>query len=430
MQDARGLASASIAKACKRFPELEPSSIDDAGLEPRDASLARAIDRSVRRRWLTLAAIIEHASKRSFVTLEPTVGASLLVGTAQLLLFDRLPDHAVIDCAVEWTRYGGKRPRATGFVNAVLRKVVKLRGSIEETGELGCGTQLPRSNGSWWHLTESVFEGVASQAGFSKKVWARIEKQLGSEMARTFALNAIAEPPLIVTGETLPQDITPHSIPRFGVVSPGIEIQKLLKETADLRVQDPTSGVSLSLLRSMDTAPQRILDLCAGRGTKTKQLRSLFPNAMIGATEPNEARRNSLLSIAAEFDISVYSPNEDGPTEPFDLVVADVPCSNSGVFARRPEAKYRYDQKHIASLVELQRSIVRDGVAVLNRGGCMLYATCSIDREENGSQVAWMKSKRGLSLLNQSAALPSGAPNSDPAMWHDGGFAALLQRKD
>jgi 16S rRNA (cytosine967-C5)-methyltransferase len=275
-----------------------------------------------------------------------------------------------------------------------------------------------------------VFAGTANQSGFSKKVWTRIEKQLGSEMAQSFAYNAIAEPPLIVTGDSFPQTITPHNTPRFGVVPSGIEIQKLLDESTDLRVQDPTSGVSLSLLRSMESTPHRILDLCAGRGTKTKQLRTLFPNAMIGATEPNDVRRDSLLSIASEYDISVYAPNEDGPTEPFDLVVADVPCSNSGVFARRPEAKYRYDEKHIASLVELQRSIVRDGVAVLNRGGCMLYATCSIDREENGSQVAWMKSKRGLSLLNQSAVLPSGAPKSDPTMWHDGGFSALLQRKD
>jgi 16S rRNA (cytosine967-C5)-methyltransferase len=150
---------------------------------------------------------------------------------------------------------------------------------------------------------------------------------------------------------------------------------------------------------------------------------------MIGATEPNDARRESLQKTAEEFDISVYTPNGDGPTEPFDLVVADVPCSNSGVFSRRPEAKYRYDDRHIESLVELQRSILRDGVAVLNSGGFFLYATCSIDREENGSQVAWMKSKRLLSLVDQISTVPSGSPKSNPAQWYDGGFAALLQLK-
>jgi 16S rRNA (cytosine967-C5)-methyltransferase len=150
---------------------------------------------------------------------------------------------------------------------------------------------------------------------------------------------------------------------------------------------------------------------------------------MIGATEPNDVRRSLLQEIAGDFDITVYVPDGEGPTEPFDLVVADVPCSNSGVFARRPEAKYRYDEKHIASLVELQQTIIRDGVAVLNRSGYFLYATCSIDREENGSQVAWMKRKRQLSLIEQSTAMPSGTPQSDPATWHDGGFAALLQRQ-
>ena len=112
MQDARSVVCTSIAKASKRFPDLDNASLACDDLDQRDASLARAIDRAVRRRWLTLASVIEHASNRPFVTLEPAVAAALLVGTAQLLLFDRLPDHAVIDCTVEWIRSGGKRPRA------------------------------------------------------------------------------------------------------------------------------------------------------------------------------------------------------------------------------------------------------------------------------------------------------------------------------
>ncbi len=429
MQDARSIACASIAKAFKRFPDLDPPSLACDDLDQRDASLARAIDRAVRRRWLTLAAIIEHASNRPFVTLEPPVAAALLVGTAQLLLFDRLPDHAVIDCTVEWIRHGGKRPRATGFINAVLRKIVKLRGTLEQTGEIGNEHHLPRSDGSWWYLNAPVFNSIAPQFGFSKKIWARIEKQLGKEQATLFAKNVIAEPPIIVTSETLPQCVIPHEQHHFGVVPQEVNISDLINDSDNLRVQDPTSGTSLSLLRWMEQTPHRILDLCAGRGTKTKQLRALFPNAMIGATEPNDVRRSLLQEIASDFDITVYIPDGEGPTEPFDLVVADVPCSNSGVFARRPEAKYRYDEKHIASLVELQQTIIRDGVAVLNRSGYFLYATCSIDREENGSQVAWMKRKRQLSLIEQSTAMPSGSPQSDPASWHDGGFAALLQRQ-
>ena len=429
MQDARSIACASIAKSFKQFPELDPPSLVCDALDQRDASLARAIDRAVRRRWLTLAAVIEHASNRPFLTLEPSIGAALLVGTSQLLLFDRLPDHAVIDCAVEWTRHGGKRPRATGFVNAVLRKIVKMRGTLEQSGFAANEHHLPRSDGSWWHLTEPVFKSIAPKFGFSKTVWERIEKQLGKEQTPLFAQNAIAEPPLIVTGETLPPSVIPHEQHHFGIVPHEINISDLITDSDNLRVQDPTSGTSLSLLRWMERTPLRILDLCAGRGTKTKQLRALFPNAMIGATEPNDVRRSLLQEIAGEFDITVYVPDGEGPTEPFDLVVADVPCSNSGVFARRPEAKYRYDEKHIASLVELQQTIIRDGVAVLNRSGYFLYATCSIDREENGSQVAWMKRKRQLSLIEQSTAMPSGSPQSDPASWHDGGFAALLQRQ-
>lgn len=433
MQDARSVTSASIASAFKRFPELDPPSLDTDALAPRDATLARAIDRAVRRRWLTLGAVIEYASNRPLDKLEAPVAASLLVGASQLLLFDRLPDHAVIDCAVEWTRHGGKRPRATGFVNAVLRKIVKLRGSLEKSGELGCASHLPRSDGTWLHLTEEVFCGAAGQTGFANKVWSRIEKQLGVDMVLQFAYNAMTEPPLIVTvqsGGVLPQVVTPHETTGFGVVPSQQDVQSLLAQSPELRVQDPTSSAAVEMLRNLEHSPKRILDLCAGRGTKTRQLRALFPNAMIGATEPNDMRRESLRAIASDLKITLYEPGGDGPNEPFDLVVADVPCSNSGVFARRPEAKYRYDEKHIASLVELQRSIVIDGVAVLNKSGFLLYATCSIDRDENGSQVAWMKSKRQLSLIDQTITMPWGTPKSDSAQWHDGGFAALLQRKD
>ncbi|MDP7009135.1 MAG: transcription antitermination factor NusB [Phycisphaerales bacterium] len=428
MNDARSIASARIAQAFKQFPDLESTLFECDALDPRDSALARAIDRSIRKRWLTLVSVIEHASNRPFGTLEPPVAASLLVGCTQLLLFDRIPDHAIIDCAVDWTRHGGKRPRATGFVNAVLRKIVRLRKSVEETGEVGNNCHLPRGDGSWVCFHEPVFKSEAPQFGFSKKSWQRVVQQLGGEMSVKFGLHAIAEPPLIVAGTQLPESVTPHSIPMFGIAPPELQISDLLSANPKVRIQDPTSGSSLSLLHTIDQQPTRILDLCAGRGTKTKQLRELFPNAMIGATEPNEGRRAVLEELAVDLDVAVYTPEGASPTEPFDVVVADVPCSNSGVFARRPEAKYRYDTKHVDSLVALQQSIIRDAMGVIKSGGHLLYATCSIDREENGSQVGWMQRKRGLTLLDQKATLPSGLPGADPTCWNDGGFTALLAK--
>jgi 16S rRNA (cytosine967-C5)-methyltransferase len=346
------------------------------------------------------------------------------------MLLDRIPDHAVINCAVDWVRKNG-HPRATGFVNAVLRNITRLREEILEVGIAGEADHFLRSDGSAWKLTEPVFkDSIDYQTGFPRKAWKRLVGEFDQKAATSIAVNSLAEAPIIVTvpeGDELPADILPHEEPQFGVVPQGVDLASLFFAQPNLRAQDPTSANSLALTASLH--PRRILDLCAGRGTKTKQLRALFPDAMIGATEPNEVRRAFLEEIAGPLDISVYRPGEDGPTEPFDLVVVDAPCSNSGVFARRQEARYRYDKKHIDSLLDLQQEILHDGRTILKNKGHLLYATCSIDPAENSKQVEWLVQHQRLELIAEKTTMPSGYPGSDPTKWHDGGFVALLQAR-
>ena len=425
----RSVVTKRIAAQFKRFPSVDITPLLVDSLDSRDAGLARAIDHAIHRRWYSLAEIISHASNRKLHTLDANVGATLLVATAQLLLLDKIPDHAVIHNAVEWIKTTGSHPRAAGFVNAVLRTITRLRSNKIEKGELGNGCHFLRGDGSAWELHEPVFkDNKASQVGFSQKVWKRIQEEFGDELANTIALNSLVEPPIIVTteGKSLPECLLPTQNNAFKIVPDTVSLSEILSEDTTIRVQDRTSAASLSLTNGLH--PRRILDVCAGRGTKTKQLRGLFPQAMIGATEPNEHRRSSLLAVAKDFDIHVYTQDSEGPSEPFDLVVVDVPCSNSGVFARRPEAKYRYTKKNIDSVIELQREIVTEALEVLGKGGYILYATCSIDDAENEGQAQWLASKKYLQQIQELRTLPSGAPGSDPATWHDGGYAVLLQK--
>jgi 16S rRNA (cytosine967-C5)-methyltransferase len=430
MSDARHVVTQRICSEFKRFPDIGVKPLDVSSLDPREASLARAIDHAIHRRWISLTTLIGHASNRIVHKLDAPVGASLLVATAQLMLLDRIPDHAVINCAVDWVRRNG-HPRATGFVNAVLRNITRLREEIIEQGIAGEADHFLRSDGSAWKLKEPVFkDSIDYQTGFPRKSWKRLVGELDEKIATSIAVGSLAEAPIIVTvpeGDELPADILPHEEPQFGVVPQGIDLASLFFAQPNLRAQDPTSANSLALTANLH--PKRILDLCAGRGTKTKQLRTLFPDAMIAATEPNEVRRAFLEEIAKPLDIIVYTPGEDGPTEPFDLVVVDAPCSNSGVFSRRPEARYRYDKKHIDSLLELQQEILQDGRTILENKGHLLYATCSIDPVENIAQVEWLVQHQRLELVAEKTTMPSGYPGSDPTKWHDGGFAALLQSR-
>jgi 16S rRNA (cytosine967-C5)-methyltransferase len=430
MSDARHVVTQRICSEFKRFPDIGIKPLDVSSLDPREASLARAIDHAIHRRWISLTTLIGHASDRIVHKLDAPVGATLLVATAQLMLLDRIPDHAVINCAVDWVRKNG-HPRATGFVNAVLRNITRLRKEIIEKAIAGEADHFLRSDGSAWKLTEPVFkDSIDYQTGFPRKSWKRLVGEFGEKNATTIAIGSLAEAPIIVTvpeGNELPSDIQPHEEPQFGVVPQGVDIASLFFAQQNLRAQDPTSANALALIADLN--PKRILDLCAGRGTKTKQLRTLFPDAMIAATEPNEVRRAFLEEIAVPLNINVYTSGEDGPTEPFDLVVVDAPCSNSGVFSRRPEARYRYDKKHIDSLVDLQQEILQDGRSILENKGYLLYATCSIDPAENTSQVEWLIQHQRLELVSEKTTMPSGYPGSDPTKWHDGGFAALLQAR-
>src|SRR5687767_2670918 len=158
--NARELVTSHIAGQARTFPELEIAPLDTAGLDGRDAALARAIDHAVVRRWLTLQAIIQKELSRPWEQVEPKLQASLLVGAAQLLLLDRLPDHAVINETVEWAKRR-VRSKAGGLINAVLRKIAGLRAELTEAlnPKSLARNELPIHDGRVWRLSEDVFAG-------------------------------------------------------------------------------------------------------------------------------------------------------------------------------------------------------------------------------------------------------------------------------
>ncbi|MHC5007407.1 MAG: transcription antitermination protein NusB, partial [Planctomycetota bacterium] len=100
----RHLVAARIAERARQFPQLFPQRLRTGGLAGRDAALAHAIDQAVARRWLTLTAVLQSQLSRPWDHLQPVVQSALLVGAAQLLLLERLPDHAVINESVEWAK--------------------------------------------------------------------------------------------------------------------------------------------------------------------------------------------------------------------------------------------------------------------------------------------------------------------------------------
>jgi 16S rRNA (cytosine967-C5)-methyltransferase len=193
------------------------------------------------------------------------------------------------------------------------------------------------------------------------------------------------------------------------------------------------------------------LDCCAAPGGKTLALADQHIDASITAVEihPHRARQMQKRFPA---DTKVQTLVADARTlpiaQPFDLVLADVPCSGTGTLSRNPEIKWRLKPDDLAELHHRQLSILRSAIAHLAPGGRVIYSTCSLEKEENEDVVEQaLKEGPSLSLLDcrteldrlrstgaltwpDPASLTSGPylrtiPGIHPC---DGFFAAILER--
>ncbi len=447
---ARDVATSRIAYQAKRFPDLDlrpPDADGSESLDPRDAALAAAIEHAVLRRWLTLSAIIETQLSRPWVQLEHKMQGALLSGAAQLLLFDRLPDYAVIDEMVEWAK-SNVRAKAGGMINAVLRRIAALRGEPSEgTGPAPTSwraNDLPLHDGRVLALKGNVFaqsdlQRLAQQTSHPIELLEHWISVLGREAAAKIAAHDLVHAPIIVHGLTDEEaqgdvHLLPHREKMFLVLegSGQTPITGFLRAQPQAIVQDPAAAAPVLATAQMTPAPKIVIDVCAGKGTKTRQLALAHPAAEIVATDVDRSRLRALKETFAGHD-RVRVIDHDrlmGYAGRADLVVLDVPCSNTGVLARRVEAKYRFSRASLKELVDLQRQIIADSLRLLEpRGGRLLYATCSIDPAENQQQAQWITQWHPLAIEQAQAREPRGLPGDAPTEYSDGGYWALLGRR-
>jgi 16S rRNA (cytosine967-C5)-methyltransferase len=254
---------------------------------------------------------------------------------------------------------------------------------------------------------------------------------VGFENARRRAYHTLVMPPIIVVGvddRTDPR-LEPHEAPGAAVyVGPSGELGEVLAALPGTRVQDPSSAMAVSITASLK--PRCIIDVCAGRGTKTRQLAALHPEARIIATDVDPARHEVLSHVFEGHPRVQVVPFDQLRT--FDaqaeLLVLDVPCSNTGVLARRLEARHRFSERSLEALLRLQRQIAADTWPLLADRAVVLYATCSIDPEENERQAAWLVKHHRMRLLEETFVEPCGGPGGPASGYRDGAYAAMLEK--
>lgn len=383
-----------------------------AGLAGRERNQAQRLAFGAVQRRGTADALIADLGRRDPEELDPPVRAALYLGIFELLYSSGTPDHAAINEAVELARLGGAR-RATGLVNALLRRLVRERAAIEkrlsrraDPADLARAESLPLwLSELWWReLGAADAAALAAAANRPAERALRINEERWSMEE---AVAAAADAGIELRPAATPAAPAPLALPEMAVVEGSWQgVQPWLREG----LATPQSRGSAAVVAILDPRPgEHVFDLCAGPGTKTGQIAARMRGVgELIAVEKDEGRagetseqlRRLGVHIATVVEADAARADLRGPG--FDRVLLDAPCSDLGALNSRPDARWRKSPETIERLAELQSELLANAARHLAPGGILVYSTCTISRTENEEQVR--------RLLERSAAGEQGLP--------------------
>jgi len=392
----RGHAESRSLRIVDRVDELA------AQLDGRDRSLARELALGVLR-WQRLYDHLAAAFLRPGRQPDSLLWVLRLLAH-QLFALDRVPPHAAVDGTVELLRRHGEQ-RLLGVANAVGRRLSSMRLRERRCapgphGRLAEG-DLPDDLGLRWSLPDSLLR--------------RLQPAL--PVAYEPVLAALNQPPPLCTRSRpgYEDDVAAGAdlLRREGAWCWWRRSEDALRgPVADgiAVVQDRGQGRLLELLDQLPLG--RACDLCAAPGGKSLALIDRGWQVVAGDDSLGKlAELRRALDRAVVFGHDARRPALAPACA--DLVVLDVPCSNSAVLARRPEARWRIDERELSSLQRLQEQILRSALDLLRPGGHLLYSTCSLLPMENAALVR----RAGLQVIAEQMVWPDA--------WQMGGYAAL-----
>jgi 16S rRNA (cytosine967-C5)-methyltransferase len=405
------LAASRLWRKQKRFADSVISGLlARANLTPSDRAFALELFYGVLRN-LTLLDFWVGCLRASHI--ETSVRDILRLGLYQVFLL-KTPAHAAVN---ETVAIAPQKQRS--IINAVLRAATKQRSELLARAgaqPLFVRTSHPQFLIERWqqHFGADYTEELCKWNNRSAPMYGRINR--------------------IKTGpETLPE-LPPDSRPLFG--NPGfVEFNSLptaALDSGNYYVQDPSTAIACELL---DPKPgERILDACAAPGGKTAYVAQLMKNqGVIIACDRDRERLQLLRDNVDRLGVTIvravchdwtrnHSPEQILSMAPFDRVLLDAPCTNTGVIRRRIDVRWRLQPEDFRRLADEQLIILRAVLRLLKPGGILVYSTCSLESEEN-EQVArrLLAGPPALGLQAEKDSLPF-------RDGFDGAYAARLVR--
>lgn len=392
------------------------NAFETRNLVPADRGLATEIVYGVLRRRTFCDLALGHISGKRVKDIDRKLLDVLRIGAYQILYLDRVPDHAVVQAAVDQAKKR-RGPKGGGFVNAVLRKLARTPADA----------RLPEPPA----IEDDPAGHVAVSGGLPSALAARLVADMGVEEALAFARASLDAAPLTLRTNRLratPEAIRDEVGGTAGTVEGAVHLTTggILPAELDC-VRDgratPQDEASMRVVLLLDPQPgESILDVCAAPGGKTTHIAELMKDeGRVAAHDRHPNRLDRVRRSAERLGLESIAIHKVLPDEQFDRVLVDAPCSGLGTLRRHPEIRWRLTDADITALTETQDEVLAAGAERTKIGGTLVYSVCTVTNAEGEAHLDALKDRFDVESILRTGPHHEGAP--------DGFFAARLTRR-
>jgi len=391
----------------------------EENLETKDRALCHELTLGVLRKQIYLDKIIESFTNNK--KLDLAVRIALRLGIYQLRFLDKIPDYSAINESVNLVQFA-KKTSAKGFVNAVLRRVlreeVKLKFA-DEIERVAVETSHPR-----W-----LIENWIKQFGFEETEKLAVANNKTPRMI--FRLTAKSDEQTLKIIHKISLEIVESEFVQgaFRVEQPN-DILFAFAQEGKIYFQEESSQLVGNVV-NLQTG-ESFLDVCAAPGSKMTQISSEFrvsSSEFLVAGDLHWHRvqilqENCRKQNVKNVNILAYDALNMLPfvESSFDVVLVDAPCSGTGTIRHNPEIRYFLTEKDFAELSAKQLKILDKASKVVKSGGRLIYSTCSLEREENEAVCE--------KFLSQTTSFDQVLPQLPERFLTQAGFARTFPNRD
>ncbi len=389
-----------------------------------DRGLCQELVLGVIRRLATLDWLVEQKTDgRQQQLLTQTL---LRLGLYQIFYLDRVPDHAAVNEIVNIARHHDL-DKQSGFINAVLRNCLREKAAWAKRLEELCKYQpaVGYSHPQWlvqrWQDRWADYHALLEWNNLPAPIYARRNtlRTSSAELEAQWKSEGVAFEPADFPW------LSARAMYRIEVAGSPAGLTSF--DEGKFYVQDPSTLASVQGLDPQ--AGENILDLCAAPGGKATAIAQLMQDrGNVLATDIDDTRLDRLRENINRLGTTCIQPKplhsiDLNTAGPFDRILVDAPCSNTGVMRRRVDVRWRLQARELPVLTRKQLGLLKRAANLLKPGGLLVYSTCSLEVEENEAVIeAFLKKHRDFRQETTRMITPM----KDGV---DGAFAARLRRE-